>query len=113
MFSTRFSTRAILTSAFVALAAAPALAGSDIYRGDGTTRAGKTLAFSYAAPNFCPAGLEPVLAHGEVLCCKPNTTARYHNPTAVRHVARPRSRAASSYAPEVYAPVGVKGVVYR
>lgn len=105
-------TKATFIAGVLALAAAPALAGNDIYRGDGTTRAGQTLYFPYAAANHCPAGLQPVLAYGQIQCCKPNTTASYYNAPGARKAVR-RHSAPRAQAPKAYYSEGVKGAVYR
>ncbi|WP_323763539.1 hypothetical protein [Marinovum sp.] len=106
--------KATLIAGFLALGASPALAWGDMYTGDGTTRAGQNLVFPYpGVANYCPAGLQPVLANGEICCGKPNTTAAYHNAPGKRHVVRQRSHAPKSYAPKAYAPEGYKGVIYK
>ncbi|MDD9741176.1 MULTISPECIES: hypothetical protein [Marinovum] len=103
-------TKATLIAGLLALGPAPALAWNDIYTGDGTTRAGKTLVYPYpGVANFCPAGLQPVLANGEICCGTPNTTARFHNaPGGRKHLAKRRA-----HAPKAYAPEGYKGVIYK
>ncbi|WP_417523086.1 hypothetical protein [Marinovum sp.] len=106
--------KATFIAGLLALGAAPALAASDIYTGDGTTRAGQNLVFPYpGVANTCPAGLQPVLANGEICCGKPNTTASFYNaPGKPRHVVK-RRHLAKSHAPRVYAPEGYKGVIYK
>lgn len=71
---------ATLVAGFLALGATQALAWGDMYMGDGTTKAGQTLVYPYPAKhNYCPAGLQPVLANGEICCGVPNTHATYYN----------------------------------
>ncbi|MGY3439195.1 MULTISPECIES: hypothetical protein [unclassified Marinovum] len=113
-------TKATLIAGFLALSvtmsASPALAWGDMYMGDGTTKAGQNLVYAYpGVPNYCPAGLQPVLANGEICCGKPNTTGTYYNAPGKAKAVRVkrRSHGAKSYAPKAYAPEGVKGVIYR
>lgn len=95
-----------LVAGMLALGATQALAWGDMYRGDGTTRAGETLVYPYpAAVNYCPAGLQPVVANGEICCGRPNTTATYYKTPS-----RTRSRA---HQPRVYHIEGIKGAVYK
>ncbi|TNF17737.1 MAG: hypothetical protein EP318_20595 [Rhodobacteraceae bacterium] len=103
---------ATLVAGFLALGALPALAWDDAYRGDGTTRAGQNLVYPYPArENFCPAGLQPVLANGEVCCGKPNVSATYYN-APTRKISRKKVVRRAQY-PRAYAPEGIKGVIYK
>lgn len=101
---------ALLIAGFIGLGASPALAWGDMYMGDGTTRAGQNLVYPYpGVANYCPAGLQPVLANGEICCGKPNTNASYYNAPShkkKRHIKK-------TYTPRAYAPVGEKGVYYK
>lgn len=94
------------TAAALALSGSAAMAWGDMYMGDGTNDPNSNfLVHSYNAPNYCPAGLQPVLAGGVVCCGKPNA-GPYINRASVK-------RAPARSAPRAYAPVGEKGVVYR
>lgn len=95
-----FAITAALTSSGSA-----AFAWGDMYMGDGTNNPNSnTLVHSYSAPNFCPAGLQPVTMGGVICCGEPNAGAY------VDHGSVKRRRAST---PRTYAPVGEKGVVYR
>ncbi|WP_425072963.1 hypothetical protein [Sagittula sp. S175] len=73
----------------------------DQYRGNATNNPNSNmLQHAYNAPNYCPAGLQPVLVGG-VVCCG--------NANAGAYVDRP-GKVARRPAPRAYAPVGVKGV---
>jgi hypothetical protein len=90
-----------------ALSASGALAWGDMYMGDGTNNPNSNmLQHTYHAPNYCPAGLQPVIAGGVICCGVPN---------AGPYVDRPGRayRPAVHRAPRAHAPVGEKGVVYR
>jgi hypothetical protein len=92
-----------LTAAATALAlsATSAFAWGDMYMGDATNDPNSNfLVHTYNAPNFCPQGLQPVLAGGVVCCGKPNAGAYYNHPGHTR-----------SYSPQ-FVP-GEKGAVYR
>lgn len=104
---------ATLVAGFLALGAMPALAWGDMYMGDGTTKAGQTLVYPYPAKhNYCPAGLQPVLANGEICCGKPNVSHTYYNPAGQKKKVH-RKKARQSQYPRAYAPAGVKGVIYQ
>lgn len=93
-----------------ALSGTAALAWGDMYMGDPTNDPNTaTLEHYYAAPNYCPAGLQPVLVGGVVCCGQANAGAYVDRPgKAVRKVTyKPK------YTPRAYAPAGEKGVVYR
>ncbi|MBV7394617.1 hypothetical protein [Mameliella sediminis] len=86
----------------IALSATSALAWGDMYMGDATNDPNSNfLIHEYKAPNFCPAGLQPVLAGGVVCCGTPNAGV-YYNHSGSGH---------RSYAPQIVP--GEKGVVYR
>lgn len=92
---------------FIAATAAALLSGSaafawgDMYMGDATNNPNSNgLQHAYNAPNYCPAGLQPVLMGGVVCCGTPNA-APYVNRVSAPRKAAPR---------RAYAPVGVKGV---
>ena len=91
----------LATAAAVALSGSAALAWGDMYMGDATNNPNSDmLQHAYSAPNYCPAGLQPVLVGGVVCCGNANAGAYVDRPGKVYR--RP--------APRAYAPVGVKGV---
>lgn len=98
----------IAAAAAFALSGTAALAWGDMYMGDGTNNPNSTmLQHAYHAPNYCPAGLQPVMVGGVVCCGTPNASA---------YVDRPGKTYRKVYhkpAPRAYAPAGEKGVVYR
>lgn len=103
---------ATLVAGFFALGAAPALARGDIYMGDGTTRAGQTLVYPYPTKyNYCPDGLQPVLANGEISCGKPNVGTTYYNAPGGKTYKKKAVR--RTHDPRAYAPEGIKGVIYK
>ncbi len=88
-------------AAALALSVTSALAWGDMYMGDATNDPNSNfLVHGYDAPNFCPQGLQPVLAGGVVCCGKPNAGA-YYSQTGHKR----------SYSPQ-FVP-GEKGAVYR
>lgn len=95
----------------LALSAGSALAWGDIYMGDGTPK--QPLVYAYGGENYCPAGLQPVVAGGEICCGVPNTTS-YGNytpkPRAKAHAPR---RVVQKRGPRAYAVEGEKGVIYK
>lgn len=103
---------ATLVAGFLALGAAPALAWGDMYMGDGTTKAGQTLVYPYPTKyNYCPAGLQPVLANGEICCGTPNVGHTYYNAPG-RKTYKKKAVRRTQY-PRAYAPEGIKGVIYK
>lgn len=97
--------RTFAITAALTLSGSTAFAWGDMYMGDGTNNPNSnTLVHSYSAPNFCPAGLQPVTMGGVICCGEPNAGAY------VDHGSVKRRRAST---PRTYAPVGEKGVVYR
>nr|WP_240484578.1 hypothetical protein [Pseudoponticoccus marisrubri] len=83
-----------------------------MYMGDGTHNPNSNmLVHAYPAPNYCPAGLQPVMAGGVICCGVPNAGPYVDRPGKVKKVHHPRPR--QHYAPRRHAPVGEKGVVYR
>ncbi len=89
-----------------ALSSGAALAWGDMYMGDTTNNPNSVmLQHSVHAPNYCPAGLQPVMAGGVICCGTPNAGAYVDRPGRVY---RP-----VSHAPRAYAPAGEKGIVYR
>lgn len=57
--------------------ASQALAWGDMYMGDGTHNPNSVAPMAYNGPNYCPAGLSPVVIGG-VICC--GTPARGYTP---------------------------------
>ena len=102
-------TRLLAAAAALAVSGSAAMAWGDMYKGDGTHNPNSsTLAHSYNAPNYCPAGLQPVMMGGVICCGTPNAGPYVDHPGRVHKVSKPKYRA-----PAAHAPVGEKGVVYR
>ena len=78
MFSKVF---AVAIAATVATAS-QGLAWGDIYMGDGTHNPNSVGPVAYHGPNFCPAGLQPVVLGG-VICC--GTAALDYTPMKKKH----------------------------
>ncbi|KMK68920.1 hypothetical protein [Puniceibacterium sp. IMCC21224] len=105
------STHLAAAATALVLSSGAALAWGDMYMGDATNNPNSnTLMHSYpTAQNFCPPGLQPVTAGGQICCGVPNAGpyvnraggTRKHTPKRISHTAMP------------YAPVGEKGVIYR
>ncbi|MFW2589914.1 hypothetical protein [Sagittula sp. SSi028] len=94
-----------------ALSGSAAFAWGDMYMGDATNNPNSNaLMHAYDAPNYCPAGLQPVMMGGVVCCGTPNAGAYVNRPGKVHKKVVHR---AATPAPRAYAPVGEKGVVYR
>jgi hypothetical protein len=92
----------VAAAAALGLSGTAAFAWGDMYMGDGTNNPNSNfLVYSYNAPNYCPAGLQPVVAGGVICCGTPNAGAYYTHPAKKAH--RPT--------PTIV--VGEKGVVYR
>ncbi|MBP0483591.1 hypothetical protein [Sagittula salina] len=99
----------LAAAAAVAFSGSAALAWGDMYMGDPTNNPNSNfLMHAYNAPNFCPAGLSPVLINGVVCCGQPNAGAYINRPGKVY-----RQPVYHKPAPRAYAPEGEKGVVYR
>lgn len=63
----------------LALSATSAFAWGDMYMGDATNDPNSNfLIHEYRAANYCPAGLQPVLAGGVVCCGVPNAGPYYN-----------------------------------
>jgi hypothetical protein len=96
----------------IALSGSAAFAWGDMYMGDPTNDPNSNfLQHMVVAPNYCPAGLQPVLVGGVVCCGTPNAGLYVDRPGKVYRKPAPRA-----YAPvgvKGVAPVGEKGVVYR
>jgi len=73
MFSKVFT---VAISATIAMSS-QALAWGDMYMGDGTHNPNSVAPVAYHGPNYCPAGLQPVVLGG-VICC--GTAARGYTP---------------------------------
>lgn len=73
-------------------ATSQAAAWGDMYMGDGTHNPNSVAPQAYHGPNYCPAGLQPVVLGG-VICC--GTAARGYTPMKKRHVKKqaPKSHA--------------------
>lgn len=101
-----------LLSAAVAaftLSGTAAFAWGDMYMGDATNNPNSNmLQHAYHAPNYCPAGLQPVLVGGVVCCGNANAGPYVNRAGATRKVYHKPAAA-----PRAYAPAGTKGVVYR
>lgn len=78
MFSKVF---AIAVAATIA-ATSQAAAWGDMYMGDGTHNPNSVAPQAYHGPNYCPAGLQPVVLGG-VICC--GTAARGYAPMKQSH----------------------------
>lgn len=59
-----------------------AFAWGDMYMGDGTHNPESVGPMAYHGPNYCPAGLQPVVLGG-VICC--GTAARGYSPMKTSH----------------------------
>ena len=95
----RFS---LIAAAVLSLSGSAAFAWGDMYMGDATNNPNSNfLVHEYKAPNYCPAGLQPVLAGGVVCCGVPNAGPYYNRTGTDRRTYQPR-----------IVP-GEKGVVYR
>lgn len=100
--------RIMATATALVVTGSAAMAWGDMYMGDATHNPNSNaLVHAYHAPNYCPAGLQPVTIGGVVCCGKPNAGAYIDRPGKARRVSAPKP------APRAYAPVGEKGVVYR
>lgn len=99
----------LAASAALAFSGSAALAWGDMYMGHAENNPNSnTLQHAYHAPNYCPAGLQPVLAGGVICCGTPNAGAYVDRPGKVYKPVRHRP------APRSHVPVvGEKGVVYR
>jgi hypothetical protein len=73
MFSKVFT---VAIAATIAMSS-QALAWGDMYMGDGTHNPNSVALVAYHGPNYCPAGLQPVVLGG-VICC--GTAARGYTP---------------------------------
>ncbi|WP_058247854.1 hypothetical protein [Tropicibacter naphthalenivorans] len=94
-------------AAALCLTGGAAFAWGDMYMGDATNDPNSNfMVHTYNAPNYCPEGLQPVLANGMICCGEPNAGAYINR--AGKSTYRP-----AKAAPRAYAPVGEKGVVYR
>ena len=103
--------RLIAAAAAFAVSGSAAFAWGDMYMGDATNDPNSNaLVHSYNAPNYCPAGLQPVMMGGVICCGTPNAGAYIDRPGKAQRVHKP---ARVRHAPRAYAPVGEKGVVYR
>lgn len=90
----------LAAAAALGLSGSVAFAWGDMYMGDATNDPNSNfLVYDYNATNYCPAGLQPVLAGG-VICCGTPNAGTYYNPVGHR-----------KRAPQMV--VGEKGVVYR
>ncbi|WP_121630588.1 hypothetical protein [Tropicibacter alexandrii] len=91
-------------AASLCLAGSSAFAWGDMYMGDGTNDPNSNfLVHSYNATNYCPQGLQPVLAGGVICCGVPNAGHYVDRPGKAHY--KPTKR--------YYTPEGEKGVVYR
>ncbi|SPF78068.1 hypothetical protein [Pseudoprimorskyibacter insulae] len=99
-------------AAALALSANSALAWGDIYMGDGTNNPNSGQIYAYPTKaNYCPAGLQPVVVGG-VICCGTPTAPGYGDHTLAPKAVY-KKKTYSAPAPRIYAPEGVKGVIYR
>lgn len=93
----------LIAAAALSLTGGAAFAWGDMYMGDATNNPNSNfLVHDYKSANFCPAGLQPVLAGGVVCCGVPNA-GTYYNHSGTTH--------RRSYQPQIVP--GEKGVVYR
>ncbi len=91
----------LAAAAAFALSGTAAFAWGDMYMGDPTNNPNSNmLVHTYNAPNYCPAGLQPVSVGGVICCGTPNAGPYVDRPGKVYRKPSPRT----------YAPVGVKGV---
>lgn len=99
----------IAATAALSISGSAALAWGDMYRGDPTNDPNSNmLVHAYHAPNYCPAGLQPVTVGGVICCGTPNAGPYVDRPGKASY--RKRGHAP---APRAHAPAGEKGVVYR
>ncbi|WP_299922720.1 hypothetical protein [uncultured Pelagimonas sp.] len=105
--------RIFVAAAAMAVSGSAAMAWGDMYMGDATHNPNSNaLVHSYNAPNYCPAGLQPVMAGGVICCGTPNAGAYVDRPGKVRRASTPKPKYRAPAA-RAYAPAGEKGVVYR
>ncbi len=105
-------TRTLILAAGMAITGSAAMAWGDMYMGDGTHNPNSsTLVHSYKGPNYCPAGLQPVLMGGVICCGEPNAGPYIDRAGGKKKVHKHKPR--QTKAPRAYAPAGTKGVVYR
>ncbi|SMX38685.1 hypothetical protein [Maliponia aquimaris] len=93
----------LIAAAALSLCGGAAFAWGDMYMGDATNNPNSNfLVHDYKAANYCPAGLQPVLAGGVVCCGVPNAGPYYNRSGGTKQ---------RSYQPQIVP--GEKGVVYR
>ncbi|MCR8550367.1 hypothetical protein M4578_21300 [Salipiger sp. P9] len=103
----------LAAAAALTISASQALAWGDMYMGDTTGDPyQEPLVQAYPAPNYCPAGKQPVIVGG-VICCGVPTAGTYYNPVSKPKPAVKKVVKTKTYLPRAYAPVGEKGVVYK
>lgn len=92
----------VAAAAVMGLSGSAAFAWGDMYMGDGTNDPNSNfLVYQYNGPNYCPQGLQPVVAGGVICCGTPNAGVYHPMPTKKKSYRQPQM------------VVGEKGVVYR
>jgi hypothetical protein len=75
---------------------------------------GMPIVQAYNGPNYCPAGLQPIVVGGVVCCGTPNTAGYYEfTPGVAKRVTRTARVHRPASQPSAVAVEGQKGVIFR